>query len=55
MIAIEHMPPIGLGWRFAGRTSWDELGRLAPSTASAWSVCLDRWAADVAEVGGLGC
>ncbi len=45
----------GFGWRFAGGTSWDELGRLAPSTASAWSVCLDRWAVDVAGVGGLGC
>ena len=44
-----------LRWRFAGGTAWDELGRLAPSTASAWSVCLDRWATDVAGVGGLGC
>ena len=55
MIAIEPMPSLGLGWRFAGGTSWDELGRLAASTASAWSVCLDRWAVDVAGVGGLGC
>ena len=55
MNTTESVPRIGLRGRFAGGTSWDDLGRLAPSTACAWSVCLDRWATDVAGVGGLGC
>ena len=33
----------------------DICGHLAVSTVSAWSVCLDRWATDMAGVGGLGC
>jgi hypothetical protein len=55
MNATESVLRIGLGGRFAGGTSWDELGRLGPSALSAWSVCLDRWATDVVGVGGLGC
>jgi hypothetical protein len=48
-------PQTRLRWRFADGTAWDELGRPGPSTSSAWSVCLDLWAVDVAGVGGLGC
>jgi hypothetical protein len=55
MNAFESALRMGLSRRVADGTSWDELGRLALSTACAWSVCLDRWAADVAGVGGLGC
>ena len=40
MSATEHSLLIGLPRRFAGGTSWDVLGRLAPSAPSAWSVCL---------------
>jgi len=40
MITDLRIPRPGLEGPFAGGTSWDELGRLAPSTASAWSVCL---------------
>ena len=55
MTTTEPVPQIGLRGRIAAGTSWDKLGRLAPSIPCAWSVCLDRWATDVAEVGGVGC
>jgi hypothetical protein len=55
MTTAEPGPQIGLRGRIADRKSWDIWGHLAPSTACAWSVCLDRWATDVAGVGGLGC
>jgi hypothetical protein len=55
MNTTESVPRIDLRGRFADGTAWDELGHLGPSTACAWSVCLDRWATDVAGVGGLGC
>jgi hypothetical protein len=55
MTTTERGPQIGLRGRIAGEKSWDVLGRLAPSTACAWSVCLDRWATDAAKVGGVGC
>jgi hypothetical protein len=55
MTTAERGPQIGLRGRIAAGTSWDILGRLAASTACAWSVCLDRWATDVGGVGGLAC
>jgi hypothetical protein len=38
-----------------GLADVDVFGRLGVSTASAWSVCLDRWVTDEAKVGGSGC
>jgi hypothetical protein len=55
MTTTKPGPQIGLRGRIARGKSWDILGRLAPSTPCAWSVCLDRWATDASEVGGVGC
>jgi hypothetical protein len=38
-----------------GPSDRDIFGHLAPSTASAWSVCLDRWAVAVDRKGRSSC
>jgi len=47
-------PQTGLRWRFAdGRLG--TIGTSCPQHCQWWSVCLDRWATDASEIGGVGC